>query len=192
MNQPTPQGSANSYDSIEFLESQIVTVADTLGTRRIERVAEVGCTTNANPEAQAQVTRWEARTSLDVTSDAEANQMARALAKELSSEHWEGELGDLAPAEEPHRTLFQARSADGRFHIDFSQSKGGGENFVGVTIASECQKNPEGHQMVRSPLDPGYGKTDGGKYDVEAEKKALADGTATPAATPTAQPTQKP
>lgn len=175
-----------------FLEEQITAAADALGTRRIERVAEVGCTSNANPEAQAQVTQWEARISLDVASDDEANQMARALAHSLLNGDWQGQLSDLAPSDAPLRVLLRATSEDGTTALEVRHKNSAGENYVAIVMETACRQNPEGHQMVRSPLDPGYGKTDGGKYDVEAEKKALADGTATSAATPTTQPTQKP
>lgn len=179
-------------DAQRFLEEQITTAADALGTRRIERIAEVGCTTNANPEAQAQVTRWEASTSLDVNSEAEANQMGSALEEALVGKKWEADLKEDDVSGEPYRVLLQATSPEGGYRLNIAHLNEYGENYVDIVMTSPCQKNPEGHQMVRSPLDPGYGRTDGGKYDVEAEKKALADGTATSAATPTTQPTHKP
>ncbi|MBB4736400.1 hypothetical protein HDA30_001908 [Micrococcus cohnii] len=180
---------SESNDSRNFLEEQVTAAADALGTRRIERLAEVGCTTNADPEAQAKVTQWEAYTSLDVESDEQADEMARDLASALLGNNWHGELTSQGVTGEPFRTLLQATSHEGGYRLRVSHTDEYGENYVAITMTSPCQKNPEGHQMARSPLDPGYAGSDAdaGKYDVEAERKARADGTATPVATPTAR-----
>ena len=113
VNSTTEERMSESNDSRNFLEEQVTAAADALGTRRIERLAEVGCTTNADPEAQAKVTQWEAYTSLDVESDEQADEMARDLASALLGNNWHGELTSQGVTGEPFRTLLQATSHEG-------------------------------------------------------------------------------
>ncbi|WP_146065597.1 hypothetical protein [Arthrobacter pityocampae] len=164
---PTDASRANfaaARERMEYILPLLQAEAATAGLDMpLERLAEISCL-RPEIEAQQEQTSWIGQLAAVSTDSAQANAVVDAVSAALASEGWELTRDD-DPSNDPYTPRYINYTKDG---INVSAKyKVGVTDSVEVFARTQCTDHPRDHQMVRSTLDPGYGKSS--KYYPDGE-----------------------
>lgn len=147
---------AAAQEHMEYILPLLQAEASTAGVDLpLETLAEISC---LRPEVDApqEQTRWESQLRAEAADSVQADAVVDALSAALASEGWELTRDD-GPSNDPHTPRYANYTKDG---INVSvKYKVGVTETVEVFARTQCTDHPSDHQMVRSTLDPSYGKS---------------------------------
>jgi hypothetical protein len=130
----------------------------------LEKLAEVSCL-GAIVENRQEQTSWHGFLRAAVPDPVQAHAALDAVVASLEREGWTFDEDTSDPTEAPDRGRVDVYRKDG---IILDVSYGFGEpDTVEVFASTTCVDHPRDHQMLRSTLDPSYGKSS--KYYPDGE-----------------------
>lgn len=122
----------------------------------IAKVAETSC---LRPEIKEQheQTRWEGILQGAPADSAAANAAVDNMKAALQAQGWTVSREENAP-DEDHGTVREVFLDHGGLHTTIRYARRP-EHTMAILVVTDCTDHSEDHQMLRSPLDPGYGRS---------------------------------
>lgn len=153
----------------KLLEEQMPEIADAVGSPGVKRLAQTTCTGQYDPRTMGEIVEWTTSAALSVADLDEARAAAAKAEPYLTSHGWTVKHTDHFDPEAPLNTIFSAEHAESGLGLHAFHDQGGGESLLFIDGGGPCIETPEGYQMLRSHLDPGFG--DGTpEYDSDSER----------------------
>lgn len=152
-----------------LLEEQMSEIANAFGSPGVKRLAQTTCTGQDDPRTMGEIVEWTTSAALSVADLDEARAAAAKAEPYLTSHGWTVKHTDHFDPEAPLNTIFSAEHAESGLGLHAFHDQGGGESLLFIDGGGPCIETPEGYQMIRSHLDPGFG--DGTpEYDSDSER----------------------
>ncbi|MCQ1996480.1 hypothetical protein [Arthrobacter sp. zg-Y1171] len=153
----TPTDSARSVDPVNELETIMRGLLDEgKGVLTIESLREESCLAPERVDHPEVETGWIGQAAGTLPSSEEADASLERIATYLRNEGWELKQDATDNSPNARATRLVSFQKDPMFiTVEYlNETSGARLDFL---LTTDCRENPEGHQVVRSELDPDYG-----------------------------------
>ena len=124
---------------------------------RIERLHEESCLSRERNEHPETETRWSGTAEGEAPPPEQTHAALDRMALHLEEAGWELVEETTNPEDYNGEIRSLTYQKDELAVTATYENQGASSKFWEVFISTPCQQNPEGHQLVRSELDPDYG-----------------------------------
>lgn len=149
----------------DYLEAIFPDIARSMGANSVTHLREITCAgdTASGPTA-ARKTSWMARAEVTVTDADVAREVADNVRAEVEKHGWTtsenpADVGDQGSFAGTRLLSAKLEDPDLVMTVLLDEDRDG-TLIVANQVRGICRDMPEGHKMVRSPLDPEYGAAD--------------------------------